>query len=87
MSPQIFVVCWGVFALLLGALFAFRPDIVIRAYRWNLGNYPLGRRLRKRMAPQPWTTTFYRVSGVLFMCVGAVVGTLAALGIIRVDRP
>ncbi|SDZ53302.1 hypothetical protein SAMN05216554_4480 [Herbiconiux ginsengi] len=84
-GTQVFVVLWGVGAVLLGSLFAFRPDLVIRMYTWNLGNYPLGKRLRRRMAPRPWMATFYRVGGIIFMCLGVAVGTLAAVGIIRAE--
>jgi len=82
-ASQIFPALWGLMALVLGSLFAFRPDIVIRLHRWNLTNYPLGKRLRARMAPQKWTSTFYRIGGVVFMVLGVTVGTLALIGLIR----
>ncbi len=81
-----FLVFWGFGALVLGTLFAFRPDVVIRMYEWNLGNYPLGKRLRKRMAAPPWAARFYRVGGVFFMVLGITVGTLAVLGVIPPPR-
>lgn len=82
-GPQIFPILWGVLALALGSLFAFRPDIVLRMYEWNLGNYPLGRKLRKRMEPQPWMLVWYRVGGVFFILAGILVGTLGATGVIQ----
>jgi hypothetical protein len=82
-APQIFIICWGVLATALGALFAFRPDLVVRLYRWNLKNYPLGERLRSRMQPKPYVATFYRVAGIAAMILGVTIGTLALVGVIR----
>ncbi|MFB2597714.1 hypothetical protein ACEXQE_07975 [Herbiconiux sp. P17] len=84
-GPQLFIVLWGLGALALGSLFAFRPDIVIRAYRWNLTNYPLGKGLRARMAPRKWMATFYRIGGVVFMVLGVTVGILGLIGVIRAE--
>ena len=52
-------------------------------YKWNLGNYPLPKQLRARMAPTSSTTILYRIGGIVFMILGLIIGILALIGVIR----
>lgn len=82
-AGQVFLVVWGVLATCLGALFLLRTDLVLRVYRWNLRNYPLGDRRRERMELGGRVPLLYRIGGGVFIMLGITVGTLAATGVIR----
>jgi hypothetical protein len=83
---QTFLFMWAFVAVGLGTNFAFRPDWVIKAYRRNLELYPLPKKSKARMMDlPPYTKLMFRIGGFVFIIAGVTVGTLAALGVIRVE--
>lgn len=82
-GPQLVAICWGVFAVSMGYVFARYPEQLEAVYRDRMDHLPTTSRLRKRRAPTTWTIGLCRVGGVFFIAVGVVVGSLGAAGILN----
>ncbi len=81
MGPLFYVWCIG--AVIMGAVFAFMPDRMVEQYKRHVDSFRLPERVAKWQAPRPWTRTFYRFAGMLFMIMGIVFAALAFAGVIR----
>ncbi|TXK19050.1 hypothetical protein [Homoserinibacter sp. GY 40078] len=79
---QVFLLCWGVFALGLGSFFAFRPHIPAARYETRVDRFARIRPLRERVAPRKFTVMLFRIGGVVFMIAGLGVFVLALVGVI-----
>jgi len=82
-GPQIFALCWGVFAIGLGYLFARYPDVLSGMYEKQMSATRFTKRLQERNAPRSFTRVFYRIGGIVFMVIGPVVIVLAIIGVLR----
>jgi hypothetical protein len=67
----------------LGFFFNRFPDRVEVLYRSIMDITPATRRLREANAPTDWVVRFYRISGIVAVVIGFIVGVLAAVGLIR----
>lgn len=77
--PLLFILIWGLFALGLGALFLFRPDIPADAYIEKMSRARVTNRLRERLAPRRRILAWYRVGGATFMVLGVAVPAISIL--------
>ncbi|WP_102193038.1 hypothetical protein [Microbacterium aurantiacum] len=74
-GPALFILVWSVLAILMGLLFAFRPD-AIEAFAERRGQR---RMMTQRM--RRFQVHLNRVGGVLFVAVGLLLIVLVALGV------
>lgn len=78
----VFFAVWGVAALSLGALFAFKPEVPADMYIAQAARSRVLNRLRERLAPRAAILVWYRIGGVLFMILGVVLPVLALTGVL-----
>jgi len=82
-GPQIFALCWGVFAVGLGYLFARYPDVLAGMYENGMSATKLTKDIQQRNAPRSRVRVWYRIGGIAFMVLGPVVAILAIVGVLR----
>lgn len=81
-AGYVFMCVWGVVALGLGSLFAFRPEIPADIYiTWSAATR-ITHRVQQTFAPRPAILIFYRIGGAVFMLLGIVVPVLFFTGVI-----
>jgi hypothetical protein len=81
-----FVTVWGVGAVVLGGIFAFRPASVADIYIAQMARFKTSNTLRERFAPRSAILIWYRFGGALFMITGVVIPVLAFSGVLPI-RP
>lgn len=80
----VFLVVWSLGALSLGALFAFKPEVLADAYIAQMARSRVSNRLRERLAPRAAILIWYRIGGWLFMILGVVMPVLMFTGVLPV---
>jgi len=78
-----FLILFGTFAVVLGYVFTYYPELVESEYRRRVNRRRFTKRFAERNAPTRWVVKTYRVVGFIFLVGGAlaflagVVGTIA----------
>jgi hypothetical protein len=84
--PWVFILIWGIAAVAIGSLFAFRPEGVADAYIAQMARTAASDRLRRRLAPRRLIVIFYRIGGAAFMLLGVLIPALLFTGVIAPGR-
>ena len=77
-----FVSVWGVGAVVLGSLFAFKPEIPADIYINWMSVSRTTHRLQQTLAPRGAILIWYRIGGVAFLVLGILLPVLMFTGVI-----
>lgn len=80
-----FIVVWGVGAVVIGSLFAFKPQVAADKYITQMARFRTSNRLRERLEPRAAILAWYRVAGVMFMILGILVPSLVFTGVLSMS--
>lgn len=78
----VFVTVWGVVALALGSLFAFKPEIPADIYINWMSISRTTHLLQETLAPRRFILIWYRIGGVTFLVLGILIPVLMFTGVI-----
>lgn len=76
-----FVAVWGIVALALGSLFAYKPEIPADIYINWMSITRTTHRLQQTMAPHQLILIWYRLGGAAFLILGILIPALVFMGV------
>ena len=79
-----FLILFGTFAVVLGFIFAFYPEMVESGYRQQVNRTKFTKRFAERNAPTRWVVKMYRVAGFVVLVGGALAFVVGLVGTILV---